>query len=144
MMDETSRLLIFSLQGSKYALDLRDVAEVLEPPLIFPIPLAPPFFSGIMNFHGNLVSVVDLALILNRGAPRNPHGKVLVLDSRIANLAVWVDIVERIVAADVVLQEGECSEPLAGKLLTMTDGEAKMLSLEKLLEILEEALSGNG
>ena len=143
MMNGTNRLLIFSLQGSRYALDLRDVAEVLEPPQIFPIPRAPLFFPGIMNFHGNLVSVFDLARFLN-GAPRNPHGKVLVLDSRIANLAVWVDMVESIVAADIVLEEEECSEALVGKALTMADGEVKMLSVEKLLEKLEEALSANG
>jgi purine-binding chemotaxis protein CheW len=143
MMDGTNSLLIFSLQGSKYALDLRDVAEVLDPPLIFPIPRAPFFFPGIMNFHGKLVSVLDLAWFLNR-APRDPHGKVLVLDSRLANLAVWVDMVESIVATDDVLEEDECREPLVVKVLTMADGELKMLSVEKLLEELEEALSANG
>jgi purine-binding chemotaxis protein CheW len=143
MMDGTNRLLIFSLQGSKYALDLRDVAEVLEPPLIFPIPRAPLFFPGIMNFHGKLVSVLDLAGFLNR-APRNPHGKVMVLDPRLANLAVWVDMVESIVATDAVLEEDECSEPLVVKVLTMADGEVRMLAVEKLLEKLEEALSANG
>ena len=144
MMDGTNRLLIFSLQGSKYALDLQDVAEVLEPPLIFPIPSAPPFFPGIMKFHGNLVTVFDLARFLNRNrAPCNPHGKVVVLDSRIANLAVWVDMVENIVATDIVLEEDESSEPLVGKVLIMADGEVKMLAVEKLLAKLEEILSTN-
>jgi purine-binding chemotaxis protein CheW len=142
MMGGTNRLLIFSLQGSKYALDLRDVAEVLDPPLIFPIPRAPLFLPGIMNFHGILVSVLDLARFLNK-APRDPHGKVFVVDSRIANLAVWVDMVESIVDTDVVLEEDECTEPLVVKVLTMAAGEVKMLSVEKLLERLEEALSAN-
>ena len=96
-----------------------------------------------MNFHGKLVSVLDLAWFLNR-APRDPHGKVLVLDSRVANLAVWVDMVESIVATDDVLEEDECCEPLVVKVLTMADGELKMLSVEKLLEEIEEALYANG
>jgi len=143
MREGTNRLLVFSLLGDRYALDLRDVAEVMEPPLIFPIPRAPLFFSGIMNFHGKLVSVLDLALFLN-GAPRNPHGKIVVLDSSIANLAVWIDMVESIVGSDVILDEDECGEPLVGKVLTMADGEVKMLSVERLLEKLEEALTANG
>jgi len=142
MMDGTNRLLIFSLQGSKYALDLRDVAEVLEPPRLYPIPRAPLFFPGIMNFHGNLVTVFDLSQFLNN-VPRNPHGKVLVLDTRIANLAVWVDMVENIVSTDIVLEEDESSEPLVGKVLIMADGEVKMLAVEKLLPKLEEILSVN-
>lgn len=141
-MDGTNRLLVFRLQGSSYALDLRDVAEVLEPPPIFPIPRAPLFFPGIMNFHGNLVTVLDLAQFL-RIASRNPHGKVLVLDTRIANLAVWVDMVETIVSTDVVLEEDEGSEPLVEKVLIMADGEVKMLSVERLLVTLEEHLSGS-
>ena len=142
MMDGTNRLLVFTLQGSRYALELRDVAEVLEPPVLFPIPRVPLFFPGIMNFHGNLVTVFDLSQFLNN-VPRNPHGKVLVLDTRIANLAVWVDMVENIVATDIVLEEDESSEPLVGKVLIMADGEVKMLAVEKLLTELEEILSAS-
>ena len=142
MMDGTNRLLVFTLQGSRYALELRDVAEVLEPPVLFPIPRVPLFFPGIMNFHGNLVTVFDLAQFLNN-VPRNPHGKVLVLDTRIANLAVWVDMVENIVSTDIVLEEDESSEPLVGKVLIMADGEVRMLAVEKLLAELEEILSAS-
>ena len=142
MMDGTNRLLVFTLQGSRYALELRDVAEVLEPPVLFPIPRVPLFFPGIMNFHGNLVTVFDLSQFLNN-VPRNPHGKVLVLDTRIANLAVWVDMVENIVSTDIVLEEDESSEPLVGKVLIMAYGEVKMLAVEKLLAELEEILSAS-
>jgi purine-binding chemotaxis protein CheW len=141
MMDGTNRLLLFSLRESRFALDLRDVAEVLEPPLLFPIPRAPLFFPGIMNFHGNLVSVLDLALYLKK-TPRNPHGKVLVLDTRLANLAVWIDMVENIVSTDVILEEDESGDPLVEKVLIMADGEVEMLSVENLLQNLEEQLGG--
>lgn len=140
-MNGTGRLLLFMLQESRFALDLHDVAEVLEPPTLFPIPRAPIFFPGIMNFHGNLVSVLDLALFL-KNAPRNPNGKVLVLDTRLANLAVWVDMVENIISADVILQEDKSSDPLVEKVLMLADGEVKMLAVENLLARLEEHLGG--
>lgn len=143
MTDGANRLIVFSLQGGKYALRLRNVAEVVEPPRIFPMPHAPLFFPGIMNFHGNLVSLLDLALFLTN-MPRNPQGKVLVLDTGIANLALWVDMVENVGTADVVLEEYESTEPLVEKVLIMADGEVKMLSLEKLLEQLEQIMSGGG
>jgi purine-binding chemotaxis protein CheW len=141
MTDSTDRLLVFSLQRCRYALDIKDVAEVLEPPQIFPIPSAPLYFSGIMNFHGNLVSVLDLAHFLN-DSTRNPNGKVLVLDTRIANLAIWVDMVETIVSAEVVLEEEPGSESFVERVLIMADGEVRMLSVDKLLERLEGNLSG--
>jgi purine-binding chemotaxis protein CheW len=142
-MDDANRLIVFTLKESKYALYLRNVAEVVEPPRIFPMPNVPLFFLGIMNFHGNLVSLLDLAhFLLN--APRNQQGKVLVLDTGMANLAFWVDAVEIVGSADVVLEEFGSNETLVEKVLMMADGEVKMLSLEKLLEQLEETLSGGG
>ncbi len=143
MMDGANRLIVFSLQGSKYALYLRNVAEVVEPPRIFPMPHAPLFFPGIMNFHGNLVSLLDLGHFLT-DTPRNPQGKVMVLDTGMANLALWVDTVENVGSADVVLEEYESNETLVEKVLIMADGEVKMLSVERLLEQLEQILSGGG
>lgn len=140
MMDAADRLIVFSLQGNKYALYLQNVAEVVEPPRIFPMPHAPLFFPGIMNFHGNLVSLLDLAHFLTN-TPRNPQGKVLVLDTGMANLALWVDTVENIGSDDVVLEEYESNETLVEKVLVMADGEVKMLSVGKLLEQLEQILS---
>ena len=140
MIDGTNRLIIFTISGIKYALFLRHVAEVVELPRIFPMPHAPLYFPGIMNFHGDLVSLLDLSQFL-MNAPRNPHGKVLVLDTDIANLALWVDTVENVGAAEVVLEEFESDESLVEKVLIMADGEVKMLSVEKLLERLEDILT---
>ena len=143
MMDGANRLIVFSLQGNKYALYLRNVAEVVESPRIFPMPHAPLFFPGIMNFHGNLVSILDLGHFLT-DTPRNPQGKIMVLDTGMANLALWVDTVENVGSADVVLEEYESSEPLVEKVLVMAEGEVNMLSVERLLEQLEQILSGGG
>ena len=140
MMDSLNSLVVFSLQGEKYALYLRNVAEVVEPPRFFPMPHAPLFFVGIINSHGNLVSLLDLAHFLTN-APRNPQGKVLVLDRGVANLALWVDMVENVNSAAVILEEYESDETLVGKVLIMADGEVKILSVEKLLEQLEQIFS---
>jgi purine-binding chemotaxis protein CheW len=139
MIDGDDRLILFVLHGSRYALRLRDVAEVMEIPRIYPIPRVPHYFAGVMNFHGNLVSVLDLAAFL-LGVPRHPQGQVLVLDTRIANLALWVESVENVRSADILRDESACAEPLVESALTMSDGEVKMLSVELLLEKIEEIL----
>jgi purine-binding chemotaxis protein CheW len=143
MTDNENRLIIFTLQGEYYALRLGDVAEVMEPPILYPIPRAPHYFTGIMNFHGNLVSVIDLADLL-KGNPRDPQGQLLVLDTRIANLALWVESVESVRPAEVIHEEQGSSEALVEKILIMSEREVKMLSVEKLLEKLEEILTGTG
>jgi purine-binding chemotaxis protein CheW len=138
MIDGIQRLLIFNMRGDRYAVDLQDVAEVLDPPETFPVPWAPAAIKGTINFHGNLVSVLDLAGFMNIGSI-DQRGSILVLDKRIANLALWVDGVENIVLTDGILEEDESNNPLVRNLLIMADGEIRMLALEKLLERIEES-----
>lgn len=139
MNDGMQRLLVFTVQGSRYALDLRDVAEVMDPQATFPVPWAPGYLKGAMNFHGSLVTLLDLAEFMNVGATE-AGGNILVLDKRIANLALRVDGVENIVLSDAVLEEDESSDPMVDKLLILADGEIRMLAVGKLLESIEETL----
>jgi purine-binding chemotaxis protein CheW len=139
MMDEAGRLILFYLDGNRYALRLGDVAEVMEPSRIYPVPRVPQYITGIMNFHGKLVSLLDMANFL-MGTPCHPRREVLVLDTRIGNLALWVDSVENIRCADIIREENEYCDSFVEKLLMMSDGEVKMLSLEMLLNKIEELL----
>ena len=140
MMEGANRLILCTLHGSRYALRLCDVAEVMEPPRIYPVPRVPQYIAGIMNFHGKLVSVLDLANFLT-GDCRHPQGEVLVLDSRIANLALWVDSVEHVRSTDIIREESECAECFVEKILMMSDGAVKMLSVGMILDKIEENLS---
>lgn len=133
MNSERSRLLLFTVQGSRYALDLQDVAEVRCLPVTFPIPWAPPFISGAMNFHGSVVAVLDLARFMNVGAMA-ADGNILVLHRGLANLAVGVDSVESIIPGEYVLEEEDGNDPMVEKLLVIADGEVKKLAVEFLLE----------
>lgn len=135
------RYIVFTLRGGRYALDLRDVAEVRDPPLTFPIPRAPHYFAGIINFHGALVAVLDLAMFFE--AQHGSTGeKILVLDRSIANLAILVDMVEDIVSEEVVLEEREGGDATTASLLVMADGEVKLLAVRNILENLEAVLNG--
>jgi purine-binding chemotaxis protein CheW len=139
MSDGTQRLIIFRVQGKRYAIDLRDVAEVLDPPETFPVPWAPSPLTGAMNFHGSLVTLLDLAAFMDVGS-QDRAGSILVLDKGIANLALRVDGVENIILTDGILEEDDCSDPLVDKVFTLADGPISLLSLGKLLERIEETL----
>ena len=140
MTPSTQRLLVFDVQGSRYALTLEEVAEVLDPLPTFPIPRAPLYFHGAINFHGRIVSVLDLAAYLRLGTSL-PEGKTVVLDHNLANLALKVGLHVNIVSTDIVLEEEAGSSPLVGKVLIMADGEVQLLDVAQLLQELEGAFA---
>lgn len=101
MTEPGGKYLVFTLPGRRYAVDLSQVAEVEEPPTLWPIPGAPPCYPGAMNFHGSIVAVMDLAAFLGLPGIRQPE-KLIVLDPAAASLAFLVERVESIVPADQV------------------------------------------
>lgn len=50
--------------GEAWLVDLKEAAEVIPVPPIFPVPLARAWFKGVANVRGNLYSVSDLGALL--------------------------------------------------------------------------------
>lgn len=132
------RLLLFTVAGQGFALNLQEVAEVMEPPASFPIPRAPGHFVGLINFHGTLTALVDFGLYTGRGSRRPGQGKVLVLDTRLASLALWVDAVSSVVAGATLPCREPGDDPLTAELLETGHGTMRLLRVEALLSALEQ------
>ncbi|MBU1168777.1 MAG: chemotaxis protein CheW [Proteobacteria bacterium] len=59
---ETSQYLTFTLDEEVYALDIKQVREVLDFTEITKVPRMPGFMRGVINLRGGVVPVVDLRL----------------------------------------------------------------------------------
>lgn len=142
MPDDIDRLLLIRISGKLYSIDLTPVAEVTELPETWPIPLAPVFFRGVMNSHGSLIPLLDLASWMRAGVGSS-EGKVLVLDRRLADLALLVDEVERaIFSSDTeLLRQGE---GLTVAILGVNGQEVPLISAAELVSMLESDLQGVG
>jgi purine-binding chemotaxis protein CheW len=56
--------LVLEVGDERYGIELADVAEVLEPVHCTPVPGAPPTIAGVINVHGEIRPVLDLARVL--------------------------------------------------------------------------------
>jgi len=61
-MESTGQFLSFVLDEEVYALDIRQVREVLDLTTITKVPRMPDFMRGVINLRGGVVPVVDLRL----------------------------------------------------------------------------------
>lgn len=69
--DFNSRLLAtFEVQGGGYALDAREVLEVIRASNFTPVAHAHPVVLGVMNLRGRIVTLLDLGLMLGFAAHR--------------------------------------------------------------------------
>lgn len=133
------RLLLFSAGGKQFACNLQEIAEVMEPQASYPFAGAPPHYQGVISFHGNLIALVDLARYLGLES-RAACGKLLVVDPRLAQLALKVDAVNSIIGAEALTGFEPGDDPLTEALLDTPLGSARLIRLEALLTGLEQGL----
>jgi chemotaxis signal transduction protein len=142
MTENTQKHLIFTLSGKRYAFDLVQVAEVIENPAAWPIPLAPACYLGAINFHGTIVAVLDLALFLGHRQGYGT-GKVIVLDTRIAALAISAESIIRITPLGQAVHSAvTVDEPFALGQLDLPEGQAILLDAAAIAEHATETING--
>lgn len=91
--------LLFRLGDRLCGLEIIHVQEIVDSPTLFYIPAVPPFFAGAINFHSQIVPVLDLGAFL--GMPGEEHdSRVIVLPSHLCTLGLRVTAVKRIVPID--------------------------------------------
>jgi chemotaxis signal transduction protein len=89
------RVMVLEIGDERYGIELADVAEVLPPIQVTPVPGAPPFFSGVVNVHGEIRPVADLKRLLGIEASGN-LARVILLRKQGREMGLTVDRVEQI------------------------------------------------
>lgn len=98
------QVLVFDLGEERYGLEVGHIQEVADSPGLHYIPQAPGHFLGAINFHGQILPVLDLCKYLEfPDGPHDPRKIVLAVEG--CALALAVTAVHRIVplAADSLL-----------------------------------------
>jgi purine-binding chemotaxis protein CheW len=91
-------VLAFDLRRETYGIDIGDVAEILLPRSVTPLPRAPAFVKGVVSLRGTVLPVVDLARRL--GMPpgeQTRSSRILVLRDGEERMGFWVDRVSGVI-----------------------------------------------
>ncbi|HVZ16830.1 MAG TPA: chemotaxis protein CheW, partial [Terriglobales bacterium] len=126
---ESIPALIFRLGRERYAIALKDLAEVVPFEDCAQVPGGSPQFLGVINLRGELRSVIDTTQVLT-GNPSNGSGTLLILRRQVA---LKVDAVEdlREIASE------ELARPVQGQFLrAFTSGTLGLLDVETILSAL--------
>jgi len=137
-------LLLFSAGGPLYAMESKDVVEVIPRVSLRPAVNLPSYVSGLFNYRGVVVPVIDLCfLIQNRPSGQNLSSRIIMVtsgdsqgkDQYIGLLSEGVtDTISRPLNAfhDTGLNSG--SKPYLGGMTLDERGMVQILHLKVLLE----------
>lgn len=96
-IEELVQLVIFELDKEEYAVEIKDLQEIIKIPEITPVPNAPDFIPGIFNLRGRIVVVVDLEKRFNLKRENEINEKnILIAEVEGNSYGVVVDNVKEI------------------------------------------------
>lgn len=72
-------ILLFNVGGDSYGINVRDIVEVLPNVTLKHFPHGPEYVSGLLNYRGKTVPVVDLTLLMSSHVSRDRISSRIVL-----------------------------------------------------------------
>jgi len=94
---DAAPVIVLGIGKERYGIDLSDVAEVLPPVHVTPVPGAAPVFAGVINVHGEIRPVIDLRRLLGMETSRNGESaRVILLRKDGREMGLRIDSVEQI------------------------------------------------
>jgi purine-binding chemotaxis protein CheW len=73
-----TRVLVLAANGAYFAVPMASVHQVLRHPLLTRIPLSPAALLGVVNLRGEIVPLLDTAVLTSTGSLNEPPFAVLV------------------------------------------------------------------
>ena len=90
-------VIVLGIGTERYGVDLSDVAEVLPPTRVTPVPGAAAVVAGVINVHGEIRPVMDLRRLLDMGTvPSSERRRVILLNHVGRQMGLQIDSVEQI------------------------------------------------
>jgi purine-binding chemotaxis protein CheW len=124
---EDVQLVTFKVAGQDFALNIFQVERILRYEAPAPLPKAPDFLEGVLQYQGAAVPLVDLRKRLGVPAPHREETRSVILEWEGGKLGVVVDAVTEVLqlAAEAItsppgIVKGLAAEYIAG--LVVKDG----------------------
>lgn len=139
---EVTDTVVVRLGGTRYAVAMDAVAEVGRPPHVTRVPGVPGWISGVANWRGRILPVVDLRVLLGAPTPDlGLNGRVVVLARGGVTLGLLAERVEGVVSLELDQLEPvlltlsrSTASVLAGQLIH-PDGPIAVLDLETVFAL---------
>jgi purine-binding chemotaxis protein CheW len=102
------KTLVFRVGNALYACDIASVREIVRFAPLTRIPGAPPFVRGLLNVRGEVLTVLDLGVMLRADTPPIVGGGIVVVETggRLAGL-----VVEEVIGVEAVVPDPSAAKP---------------------------------
>jgi len=135
--------LIYNLGDNLYGLEIDAIQEIIEDPVLHYVPRAEGVLTGSINFHGQILAVIDLPALLGFAGGKHDY-RHLVLTPEYRSLVLTISGVERIGSLDMELLQPppeDNDRPAVRGVIDFDETTINLLDIDQVIKQLEEIFS---
>lgn len=139
------QVVVFSLGGEEYSVDISMVREIIRMVDLTRIPKLPEFIEGVINLRGQITTVIDLRKRFEMEPVVNDNNRIIIVDSKGEPIGIIVDSVSEVMTVPPgqiedmpSIKHARTQEYLKG-ICKVDDRILILLDLDKILTELEFA-----
>jgi purine-binding chemotaxis protein CheW len=132
------QVVIFKLNEEQFAVETSKVQSINDTMKITKVPKAPAHIKGIINLRGNVISILDINLIMDvRKADNNDEGEnsIIILELEDELVGIGVDQVDEVLDIDEEVIErvnDENKKPYIEGVINFKDRVVTLIDIDKL------------
>lgn len=132
------QVVIFKLNEEQFAVETSKVQSINDTMKITKVPKAPAHIKGIINLRGNVISILDINLIMDvRKADNNDEGEnsIIILEMEDELVGIVVDQVDEVLDIDEEVIErvnDENKKPYIEGVINFKDRVVTLIDIDKL------------
>lgn len=130
------QVVIFRLKDEQFAVETAKVQSINDYMFITKVPKAPEYIKGLINLRGNVISLLDLNLLLNKHNDNDDRNNIIIIKLQEEEIGITVDEVNEVLDIDekiIERVEDERKLPYIKGVLNFKDRIVTFIDIDKLL-----------
>lgn len=130
------QVLIFKLTDEHFAVETSKVQVINDMMEVTRVPKAPSYINGLINLRGNIISLLDINLLLNIEKNLEAEENIIILNMEDEQVGICVDQVEEVVEVNedkLETLKDEKSQNYIKGIINFGDKIVTMIDIDKLI-----------
>jgi purine-binding chemotaxis protein CheW len=130
------QIVIFNLGKEQFAIETSKVQGINDKIEITKVPKAPTYIKGLINLRGNVITLLDINMLLGISRQESDDESVIILEMENELVAIMVDEVDEVMDIDDNMLEeiGESKKNYIDGVINLKDRIITKINIDKLIE----------
>jgi len=131
------QVVVFNIGDEQFAVETSKVQSINDLMKITKVPKAPDYIKGLINLRGNILSILDINLLLNMNLSNENNDNIIILKLEEELVGITVDAVDEVMEfTEEQLEKvyNDMDRPYIKGVINLKDRIITLIDIDKLLQ----------